>query len=406
MPFVPNTGAISFDNDIEDVFEDQSTPAMSLSEFYRNGTNVQTAVTAGNVDTGTVVTSGIPTSGQISFSDFRGQGYDLIVQSAVFDRNNTTTGQDFTWTVPAGVTEISAFIVGAGGGGGGNDGVSGPTSSAGGGGGSAWGYWTVTPGTSYTLRIGAGGAPGNGNTGADGSDGGDTYIKSGSTVLLQGGGGGGGISNTSASNTGGAGGTTTGTQRVGGGVGGGGGDGDNNTSGAGGGGAGGYGGVSSAKGGDGADAGNGTNQSSGQGGAGAGGDNVNTVPGNTTITAEAAGGAVGIFGQGNNGVYFGSTAPRVSSSRHGSTYSAGFSGNFLVPASGVGSVTPPTDGTGNNPTTTGVAASPGGGGGGLEDDTLGFGQKGGDGAIRIVWGTQPDGTTLRRYPSASAVSGD
>ena len=401
MPFVPSTGAISFDNDIEDVFEDQSTPAMSLSEYYRNGTNVQTAVTAGNVDTSSVVTSGIPTSGQISFSDFRGQGYDLIVQSAVFDRNNTTTGQDFTWTVPAGVTEISAFIVGAGGGGGGNDGVSGPTSSAGGGGGSAWGYWTVTPGTSYTLRIGAGGASGNGNTGADGGDGGDTYIKSGSTVLLQGGGGGGGISNTSASNTGGAGGTTTGTQRGGGGVGGQGGDGATNTASGGGGGAGGYGGVSSAKGGDGADA-DGSGQQSGQGGAGAGGDDIN----NNFPQATSSGGAVGIFGQGNSGSTSGNTAPRVSSSRHGSTYSAGFPGNYLVPASGVGSVTEATAGTFNNPTTSGVAASPGAGGGGLEDDTLGFGQKGGDGAIRIVWGTQPDGTTLRRYPSASAVSGD
>jgi len=401
MPFVPNTGAISFDNDIEDVFEDQTTPAMSLSEYYRNGTNVQTAVTAGDVDTSTVVTSGIPTSGQISFSDFRGQGYDIIVQSAVFDRNNTTTGQDFTWTIPSGVTEISAFIVGAGGGGGGNDGVSGPTSSAGGGGGSAWGYWTVTPGTSYTLRIGAGGISGNGNTGADGGDGGDTYIKSGSTVLLQGAGGGGGISNTSASNSGGAGGTTTGTQRSGGGVGGQGGDGTDNLSGSGGGGAGGYGGLSSAKGGDGADA-DGSGQQSGQGGAGAGGEDINS----TFVQATSSGGAVGIFGQGNSGSTSGSTAPRVSSSRHGSTYSAGFPGNFLVPASGVGSVTAATAGTFNNPTTSGVAAHPGAGGGGLEDDTLGFGQKGGDGAIRIVWGTQSDGTTLRRYPSASAVSGD
>jgi len=401
MPFVPNTGAISFDNDIEDVFEDQTTPAMSLSEYYRNGTNVQTAVTAGDVDTSTVVTSGIPTSGQISFSDFRGQGYDIIVQSAVFDRNNTTTGQDFTWTVPAGVTEISAFIVGAGGGGGGNDGVSGPTSSAGGGGGSAWGYWTVTPGTSYTLRIGAGGISGNGNTGADGGDGGDTYIKSGSTVLLQGAGGGGGISNTSASNSGGAGGTTTGTQRSGGGVGGQGGDGTDNLSGSGGGGAGGYGGLSSAKGGDGADA-DGSGQQNGVGGSGAGGTDINS----TFVQHTSSGGAVGIFGQGNSGSTSGSTAPRVSSSRHGSTYSAGFPGNFLVPASGVGSVTAATAGTFNNPTTSGVAAHPGAGGGGLEDDTLGFGQKGGDGAIRIVWGTQSDGTTLRRYPSASAVSGD
>lgn len=413
MPFVPNTGAISFDNDIEDVFEDQTTPAMSLSEYYRNGTNVQTAVTAGNVDTGTVVTSGIPTSGQISFSDFRGQGYDLIVQSAVFDRNNTTTGQDFTWTVPAGVTEISAFIVGAGGGGGGNTGISGPGSSAGGGGGSAWGYWTVTPGTTYTLRIGSGGISGRGDAGnvADGGDGGDTYIKSGTTVLLQGGGGEGGLTNIpttsggSVNNTGGSGGTSTGTQRGGGGTGGQGGDAVYNLAGGGGGGAAGYGGVSVANGGPGED-GDGSGQGGGQGGSGAGGEAVNTISGPNIVPAKASGGAVGLFGQGNNGSTSGSTAPRVSSSRHGSTYSAGFPGNYLVPASGVGSVTAATTGTANNITTSGVAASPGAGGGSVEDDTPGFGQKGGDGAIRIVWGTQPDGTTLRRYPSVFAVSGD
>ena len=81
--FIGNTGPISFDNDIEEVFEDQTTPAMSLSEYYRNGTNIQTAITAGNVDTSTIVTSGIPTSGQISFSDFRNQGFATVPQGAI-----------------------------------------------------------------------------------------------------------------------------------------------------------------------------------------------------------------------------------------------------------------------------------------------------------------------------------
>jgi len=42
---------------------------------------------------------------------------------------------NYTFTVPAGVTQISAVVVGGGGGGGGNNGVSGPGAGGGGGGG-------------------------------------------------------------------------------------------------------------------------------------------------------------------------------------------------------------------------------------------------------------------------------
>lgn len=413
--FIGNTGPISFDIDIENVFPDQTTPAMSLSEYYRNGTNIQTAITASNVDTSTVVTSGIPTSGQISFSDFRNQGFAIVAQSAIYDRNNTTPGSNVTFTVPANVYELSAIVIGAGGGGGGND-IASNGSSGGGGGGSAWATWSTTPGTVYTIQIGAGGTSGSGSGGTNGGDGGDSYIKLGSTTYILAEGGEGGLTSSNMmsggsfnnANSGGSGGygilngsvlngSLPARRNYGG-------DGGDAVSlhGGGGGGAGGYGGTGSSNGGDGADADN-TGIQSGIQGSGAGGQRVLS---NTFPQAAAAGGAVGLFGQGNSGSTSGSTAPRVSSSRHGSTYSSGFPGNYLVPASGVGSVTEATAGTFNNPTTSGVAAHPGAGGGGLEDDTLGFGQKGGDGAIRIVWGTQPDGTTLRRYPSASAVSGD
>jgi len=408
MPFVPSTGTLSFNNDIEAVFEDQSPPTMSLSEYYRNGTNVQTAVTAGNVDTNTVVTSGIPTSGTISFSDFRNQGYDLLVQSAIYDRNNTniTLGTEFTFTVPSGVTEISAFCVGAGGGGGGNDGVSGPTSSGGGGGGAVWGHWTVSPGSVFYCNVGVGGYGGSTSPGiSNGGNGGDTYIRQGTTYFLRAYGGDGGITNYGSNNvisyTGGSGGSYTGTQQGGGGVGGDGGDGVSNSGGGGGGGAGGYGGAGSGTGGDGqAGFATSTTQTDGVGGAGAGGEQSNSG----YVRVVSSGGAVGIFGQGNSGSTTGSTDPRVSSSRHGSTYSAGFPGNVLVPASGLGSITVATGRSITN--NSGKAASPGAGGGGLEDDTLGLGQEGGDGAIRIVWGYQSDGTTQRRYPSAFAVAGD
>lgn len=404
--FIPSTGTISFTNDIENVFEDQSPPTMKLSEYYRNGTNIQTAVTASNVDQSSVVTSGIPVSGTISFSDFRNQGFSIsTAQSVIFDRNNTTTGQDFTWTVPSGVTEVSAFLVGAGGGGGGSSGSGGEGGAGGGGGGTVWGYWSVTAGTTYTLRIGNGGDGGNGNTGLDGGDGGDTYIKSGSTIIMQAYGGDGG--ETDAGSTQFVGFSSGGNGRggiVGSGVtgqaqtGGDGGDGGGNKGGGGGGGAAGYGGVSSGNGGDGEHA-DGTGRQSGVGGSAAGGErSLNTFP-----PAISSGGAVGLFGQVKSGTKTSASATAgVSNSIHGSTYDASTSSS-IVPSSGPGSITPPTGSSANNLLYTGSAASPGGGGAGVDDDVLGFGHKGGDGAIRIVWGTASNGNA-RRYPSYTNVS--
>lgn len=72
-----------------------------------------------------------------------------------------TTSGDFT--VPAGVTEITIEVVGAGGNGGGNGG------GGGGGGGYAKGIYTVTPATSYTVTIGAGGGGTVGGTTSVGS---------------------------------------------------------------------------------------------------------------------------------------------------------------------------------------------------------------------------------------------
>lgn len=64
----------------------------------------------------------------------------------------------YTWIVPAGVTSISVMAVG-GGGAGGPGGV-GATGSASGGGGGGYAYiynYSVTPGTGYTIQVGAGG---------------------------------------------------------------------------------------------------------------------------------------------------------------------------------------------------------------------------------------------------------
>ena len=72
-----------------------------------------------------------------------------------------------TWTAPTGVTNVEVLVVAGGGGGG---------SQHGGGGGAGGliyrGNYTVTPGTSYTVTVGAGGAGGttSGNAGTNGSN--------------------------------------------------------------------------------------------------------------------------------------------------------------------------------------------------------------------------------------------
>lgn len=404
--FVPSSGTISFNDDIEDVFEDQSTPTMSLSEYYRNGTNVQTAVTASNVDTSSVVTSGIPTSGTISFSDFRNQGYNLVAQSVIFDRNTSglTFDTSFSWTVPSGVTEISAVCIGGGGGGGGNSSTSATAASAGGGGGTVYGHWSVTAGNTVTITVGSGGAGGT-SSGADGSDGGDTMISYGNTTRLIAYGGEGGSTDTANNTAGGAGGMSGGAAKVQGGTGGRGGSSSTSTphKSPGGGGAGGY--VGS--GGRGQDADGSPTAGSGSGGGGAGGLRTQTSSGWTFPNLRQAGGATGIYGYGDNGltpISTSNTGVHQYPSVHGSN--TGSSGTVnLGPASGEGSITPPTSGTSNHPFFSGKAASPGGGGAGILQSTIGHGQKGGDGAVRIVWGYQNNGT-IRRYPTYVDVSGD
>ena len=76
-----------------------------------------------------------------------------------------TTPGTVTWTGPTGLTNLTSVLVVGGGGGGG----AGTIHSAGGGGGGAGGYRTattvsVTPGTDYTVTVGAGGDGGQTNT--------------------------------------------------------------------------------------------------------------------------------------------------------------------------------------------------------------------------------------------------
>jgi hypothetical protein len=257
----------------------------------------------------------------------------------------TTTGTQ-SWTVPPGITEISAVVVGGGGGGGGgetgrNQGVSG-----GAGGGLAYGTFAVTPGEVLTIVVGTGGAGGTSSN--DGNAGNPSTISRGVTVLLSGGGGGAGRERSTATVTGGA---STGTEREGGGAGGNSG-GNSTDTGSGGGGAGGY----TGPGGAGGTTGAGSTGADGGGGGGA-----------TNSGQGYGGGGTGLFGPGA----FGSTG-----------------GPFNGPTGGVGA---PGGSSGTRPN----GGNYGGGGGACDDDTNGSGGNGAQGVVRIVWGPG------RTYPVGS-----
>ena len=106
-----------------------------------------------------------------------------------------------TWTVPAGVTEITVEAWGAGGAGGGSTSNDAGGGSGGGGGGYCINVFTVTPGQTINYTVGAGGTGSNGN----GTSGDTTLILS-----LQANGGGGGGANRGTIGSGGtaSGGTT------------------------------------------------------------------------------------------------------------------------------------------------------------------------------------------------------
>ena len=112
------------------------------------------------------------TSTRVSSSSVRPPGYQYPTGLTFLGSGTGNVVDSFTststWVAPTGVTSIDYLVI-AGGGGGGSSGGNG-----GGGGGGAGGFLTgtgqsVTPGTSYTITIGAGGAPpsgyGNGGSG-------------------------------------------------------------------------------------------------------------------------------------------------------------------------------------------------------------------------------------------------
>jgi len=80
-----------------------------------------------------------------------------------------TTAGTYSWVAPAGVTSVSVVAVGGGGAGGGGH----PFYGSGGGQGGGLGYGnniSVTPGTSYAVIVGVGGAGQSSNNGCYGGD--------------------------------------------------------------------------------------------------------------------------------------------------------------------------------------------------------------------------------------------
>ena len=263
-----------------------------------------------------------------------------------------TTAGTYSWVAPTGVTSVAVVSVGGGGGGiadyfcGAACGVTG----GGGGSGAGLGYtnaYSVTPGSSYSVVVGASGVRGN-ICGVAATCGGCSYFIS--TAVVK---GGKGIKGNRCGSGGRpAGGTYTGT---GGGNGGTGGNGQvfaGNNKGGGGGGAGGYSGAGGDGGQPGARGFAGTGGSAG--GGGYGGDNNS-----------GGGGGVGILGQGASGAQSG-----LYCSTPTAVYGFGGSG-------------------GANGTQPNGGAYGGGGGGGAGTVGSGVananGGTGGVGAVRLVW---------------------
>jgi hypothetical protein len=260
-----------------------------------------------------------------------------------------TTGQTaytnpgtYSWICPAGVFQVHVVCVG--GGAGGDYAFSG--TAGGGGGGLAWlNNISVTPGESYLVQVGSGGAIG--------TNGGNSFFISTSTVCGFGG-------QIRSGNAGGAGGnffTTIGPG--GGGFGGAGGDLSFSGYSAGGGGAGGYSG-------NGGKGGNSFSASfSGTGGAAGGGGGSNS----TNPRTGGSGGGVGILGEGASGA--------------GQTWDS-FSGTGIRGGGGSGGT-----GLGTN-----VPGGIYGGGGGGSHNSASI-LLGGGGAVRIIWGPN------RAFPSTN-----
>jgi hypothetical protein len=309
------------------------------------GTGAASPVTVSGLTNGTSYTFKVKATGANGTGPCSAASNSITAVNA--GSQTYATPGSYSWVAPAGITSVSVVAVGGGG-----SGVSsGGANRAGGGGGLGYkNNYAVTPGNSYTVLVGAGGAMAFGC----GYSGGCSLFINVSTVV-----GGGGQANT------GTGGTYVGDGGGNGGLGGA----QPGGYGSGGGGAGGYAGSGGA-GGRGGSPGSQEAGANGSGGGGGGGGGAGSGG------YGGSGGGVGLLGQGSNGT--------GGASASGSTASGGGGGG----------------GSGGNNGGLGTANAKGGayGGGGSNADYPGFrvGSGGGDGAVRIVW---PG--TIRQFPSTN-----
>ncbi|MDB4335703.1 hypothetical protein OAA03_00420 [bacterium] len=294
----------------------------------------------------------------------------MTVPTPAGDSEYTTAGT-YTFTVPAGVSNVSVVCIGAGGTNGiGNSGQAGA--------GAALAFRngvSVTAGQTATVVVGGS----SGRSGNNGQTGGSSSFQySGTTTTAGGGGGGGGDG--AQGGSGGSGGTRSGTNN-GGGNGGNGGTDNQNAGGPGGGGAGGY----SGNGGAGAGGYAGTASTNGSGGSGGGGGGGGK--GGTNEGGGGGGGGVGFYGEGSSGA--GGTGSGQNNNGGGGA-GAGSGGQ----AGGTGE----NSAAGGQNSSGGQGGAYGGGQGGTQSE--GSNNSAGVGAVRIVW--DPSGTAPA-FPSTNVA---
>jgi hypothetical protein len=348
--------------------------------FYQQGVNPPTAnfisLNSGQTSSNTTISGLNPSTSYTIFA--RAQATSAISSSVVSitETTNAATGQQLftssgTWVAPAGVTSVSVVCVGGGGQGGRiSNGSSSNVQGASGGGGGGLGWKnniSVTPGQSYTVTVGAGGFQtqyvDGGISISTGAEGGTSFFINTSTVSGNGGGAGGSGFFTSGGSRVGDGGGNGGNSRY---------DLPGHT--AGGGGAGGY----TGNGGQARSQFNNDQSTSGEGGGGGAGGYCRFGTNSFIWFRGGGGGGVGVLGAGGNGF-------------------VGFRGETSSPGSdGGGGGGGSSGGSGTDGSAGGNGGVYGGGSGGIMGRfNTPSALAGGNGAVRIIWGSG------RSFPSTN-----
>ncbi len=126
-------------------------------------------------------------------------GQGVVVISPVGGTNVVKTSGS-SYTVPAGITTIKVWAIGAGGGGGGATDIDPSSGGGGGAGGVAYRTFVVVPGNTISYSLGTGGAGGIDTN--NGTDGGSTTFTVGATTITANGGAGGKYNNAATNNGG------------------------------------------------------------------------------------------------------------------------------------------------------------------------------------------------------------